>query len=360
MATVQSLADRLRSELGDTGRSFVETITLDGTSARIELRHAPLQGSTLTVTLDGDDVSDASTIEEHTGVLTLPALPDPGSVLTVAGLHYRYFTDSEIESYISTAFTEHSSTSTTTYGSRYTYTNLPAAEEYPIVLLAASNALFTLATDAAFDIDILAPDGVTIPRSQRYRQLTEMMMARKDQYKELCTMLGVGMYRIEVTSLRRVTQRTNRYAPLYKPQEVDDPSRPQRVRIPAATYGSQDVSKVENYDIFLYQGDSHAFTVDFPFDLTGYQLLAQIRAYPGSEMALARFDIAVVNLVAGTVELSLTSGVTKQLPEKAVWDLQLTTDSDPDYQHTYIKGTIVTERQVSQLQSDPYAPGWRG
>lgn len=360
MATVQSLSSRLRSELGDVARSFVETVTLDGTTSRIELRHAPLQGATLIIELDGVNVSDESTIEEHTGVLTLPSIPDPGAVLKVSGMHFRYFTDAEIERYVSDAFLEHSANATTAYGSRINMASLPAVEEYPLVLLASTFALYTMATDSAFDIDISAPDGVMIPRSQRYRQLTEMMMQRKEQYRELCTLLGVGIYRIEVTQLRRISPRTNRYSPMYKPQEVDDPQPPQRVRVAIPNYGSSDVSPVQAYDLTIRQGDSHSFTVDFPFDITGYQMLAQIRLYAGQEVALAQWDIEVLDAVAGTVRLSLASGVTKQLPPKSVWDLQLTTESDADFQLTYLQGTLIVERQISTSSGDPYASGWRG
>lgn len=360
MATVQSLASRLRSELGDLGRSFVETVELDGSTARIELRHAPLDGANLVISLDGTDISDDCTIEEHTGVLTLPAVPDPGSVLTVAGTHYRYFTDVEINKYVETAFLEHSATSTTEYGARYTYSNLPAVEEYPVVLLASSMALFTLATDAAFDIDIMAPDGVTIPRSQRYRQLMEMVGQRKEQYREMCSLLGVGLYGIEVYTVRRITQRTNRYAPVYRAQEYDDSSRPRRLRIPIPTYGAAQKSTVQQYDIAFMQGDSYEFVVDFPFDITGYSFLAQIRQYAGGAIALAEWDITVVDAAAGTIRLSLSSQVTKKLPDVSVWDLQITVDDDPDFQKTWIKGTITAERQVSTVNSDPYAPGWRG
>lgn len=360
MATVQSLADRLRSELGDIGRSFVETSELDGSTKRIELRHAPLDGANLVISLDGTDISDDCTIEEHTGVLTLPAVPDPGSVLTVAGTHYRYFTNVEVAKYVEVAFLEHSSMSSTEYGAKYTYSNLPAVEEYPVVLLASSLALFTLATDAAFDIDIMAPDGVTIPRSQRYRQLMEMVQQRKEQYREMCNLLGIGLYGIQVFNLRRISQRTNRYSPVYRPQEVDDSSRPQRLRIPIPTYGAAQTSSVQQLDITITQGDSYSFVVDFPFDITGYEFLAQIRQYAGGPIALAQWDVEVVDAVNGQIRLSLGAQASKQLPDRSVWDLQLTVADDPDFQKTWVRGNLIAERQVSTVNSDPYAPGWRG
>ena len=41
-------------------------------------------------------------------------------------------------------------------------------------------------------------------------------------------MLGVGLDRIEVMTLRRVSRQTNRFVPLYDSREWDDNSRPRR------------------------------------------------------------------------------------------------------------------------------------
>ncbi len=360
MATQQVLSDRLRSELGDVGKSFVETIVSDGIATRHQLNYYPVNGSDLVIMVGAANVSSTTTIEESNGMLILDSAPNEGDVITVAGTYYRYFTDAEICNYVDTAFLQHSGTNTTAYGSKVTYTNLRSVEEYPIVLLASTMALFTLATDAAYDIDILAPDGVSIPRSERYRQLMEIIQSRKEQYRELCNLLGVGLYRIEVATLRRISNRTNRYVPVYKPQELDDSSRPQRLHVPIPNYMDQSMSNITTYDINLYRGDSFEVTIDFPFNLTGYELLSQIRAYSGALLVLATFDIEILNAAAGTVKLSLTSTQTSKLPSRARWDIQVTSTTDEEYQHTYLKGMVLTEDQVTNVNNDPYAPGWRG
>ena len=75
MATLTSLADRLRSELGDMGKSFVWQTTADGTTARFLMPYSPVDGVNLLVTLNGMDVSDAVTVEETTGYLTFDDVP---------------------------------------------------------------------------------------------------------------------------------------------------------------------------------------------------------------------------------------------------------------------------------------------
>lgn len=360
MATLQSLSDRLRLELGDQPRSFSETIIANGVDGRYQLSYYPLYGATLTVKVNGVNVSSSLTVEDFSGMLILNSVPANNAVIIASGTYYRYFTEAEIANYINIAFLQHSGTDTTTSGSKITLTNLPGVEEYPVILLASTLALYTLATDTAYDIDIMSPDGVNIPRSERYRQLTDLIAQRKEQYRELCSLLDIGLHRIEVATVRRIMQRTNRYAPTYLPQEVDDPSPPKRLQISIPTYMDKGQDAVLSHDFTLYQEDSYSFTVDFPFSLVGYNLLAQIRLYAGSPIIIETFNIVVTNSAAGTVTLSLTSNQTRKLPRKSQWDLQLTSSSDANYQKTYIKGVITRELQVTSTNNDPYASGWRG
>lgn len=309
------------------GKTFVDTFSGDGTTKTFSLNYYPVNGTGLVVKVGSTDVSGTATIEEHTGKLTLASAPANNAVITVAGTYYRYFTDAEIQNYINIAFAQHANTQTNAYGSRITLANLPSVEEYPVVVLACSLALFTLATDSSYDIDIQAPDGVNIPRSERYRQLMDMVQIRKEQYRELCVLLNIGLYRIEVATLRRISQRTNRYVPVYKPQEVDEGSRPQRVRVPMPNYMDQTPDTVPAYDLLLYRGDSFEVDLDFPFSLADYSFLSQIRAFSGSQLVLATFDITVKDLQAGTVTLSLSSDQTTELPSRAKWDIQVVKQS---------------------------------
>jgi len=161
VATLASLSNVLRAELGDTARSFVDTFTGDGITTRYQLNQAPVQGATLVIKVTAGstttDVSSTTIVEEGTGVITLAVAPANNSIVTVVGTAFRYFTDSEICYYINTAFAEHARTSTDSNGSLVTMSTLPVVEEYPLVILASTLALYALATDASFDIDIISP-----------------------------------------------------------------------------------------------------------------------------------------------------------------------------------------------------------
>ena len=254
----------VRSEIGDSSKSFVMQFIADGTTNRFGLHYSPVDAASLYVRFDEFNVSNDVSVEEATGVLVTDVIPPDGTEVTVAGNYFRYFTTAEINRFVENAVLQHSNNRTDSLGRIQTLETLPPVEVYPVSLLASTLALYTLATDASFDINIFAPDGVTIPRSERYRQLMDMVQARKDQYRELCVLLGIGMYRIEVFTFRRISKKTNHYVPVYRPQEVDDYSYPERVELTRPTYGDQPSEHpYDSVELTAYQ--DVAFTYSIPF-----------------------------------------------------------------------------------------------
>ena len=351
MANLTSLAERLRSELGDTGKSFVHQFTTDGTTNRFLLPYSPVDAINMIITIDGTDISTTVDVEETTGYMTFDEVPETGAVVVAAGTYFKYFTVTEIEQFVCTAFDQHTANHADTYGRAVLLDTLPGLEEYPVVIYASTLALYTLATDASFDIDITAPDGVQIPRSERYRQLMQMIEVRKEQYKELCSMLGIGLFRIDVFSLRRISKTTNRYVPIYLPLEVNDRSMPQRVVLPIPSYGSAIApSAVPTKDLMMYEGDVFVAILDFPdaFDVTEYTWESSISNQIGSAVSIVDFTIENITGTTDQLQISLTSEQTNLLPEKSYWDIQGTLIADTSQVQTYMRGTIITTRQVTQ------------
>jgi hypothetical protein len=64
VATVTSMAERLRYELGDIGRSFVYQFVADGITNRFLIPYSPLDGANLVINQEGDDVSSTVEVEE--------------------------------------------------------------------------------------------------------------------------------------------------------------------------------------------------------------------------------------------------------------------------------------------------------
>lgn len=348
MATMASLIDRVRVELGDLGKSFVTQFVADGTTNRFKLHYAPLDGPGVMVYKNGADVSDLATIEESTGVLIMDTVPEDGDEITVSGNYYRYFTSAEMTTIVNDAFVQHTSHATDPVGRKITLENLPVIEEYPLSIYAVTIALYTLATDSAFDIDVQAPDGVTIPRTERYRQLMEMVQTRKEQYRELCTHLGIGMYKIDIFSLRRISKMTNRYVPVYKPQEVDDRSYPQRVDLPTPVYGDYETPwPTQSVELTAYQG--RPFTADVSFEApTGATLVAKLLNQRGSVVFVREFttdfteDPDNEGQYSGTI--SLTGDETLRLANRTWWSIQVVEDGDTAIEAEIKGGNFFTVR----------------
>jgi hypothetical protein len=353
VATISSLADRLRSEIGDIGKSFVYQTTADGTTNRFLVPYSPIDGLNLIVTVDGSDVSSTVDVEEQTGYIIFDDTPAAGDVIVVAGNYYRYFTNTETQQYVSTAFQQHTAYHTDAYGRDVSLQNLPALEEYPVVLYASTLALYTLATDASFDIDIQAPDGVMIPRSERYRQLMQMIEVRKQQYKEICSQLGIGLYKIDVFSFRRISKTTNRYVPVYRPMEIDDMSTPNRIRIPIPTYGDTDppVTTILQ-DLYVYEGDAYEWKILLDIEITDYEAVSEIRILPGASQLITTFTITKPDVGDAdgeglrTLTLSLTTEQTRLLPGTSYYDVQMT--NLDGITKTYVSGKIFKTAEVTQ------------
>ena len=356
MATLSSLAERVRVELGDIAKSFVEQFMADGTTNRFRLHYAPLDGEGIVVLKDGVDISDSCSVEESTGVMVIDELPADGESLLVNGIYYRYFTAQEMYQIVETAVLQHSSSRTDTMGRRITIDTLPVLEEHPVVIYATSLALYTLATDASFDINIFAPDGVTIPRSERYRQLMEMVEARKQQYKELCTLLGIGMYSIEVFTVRKISKRTNRYVPVYKPQEVDDRSYPQRVDAPIPTYGDKPIAWPTTGDeLVAYQGRSFSASIDFTeADLADTpaepEFVCRLLRQRGSNQVAQNFTLVVVDNEDGTftATISLSKDQTLRLARRTYWSIAVVDDT-AEFDFYEIKGGNFFTEKASEV-----------
>ena len=350
MALLADLLSRVRLELGDQQKQFTFTATGDGVTKDFYLNAKPVELANLYVTVNNVAVAYPAgyTLEGSLGALHFVTAPAASEAIKVTGTANRYFLDSELEEFIDTAVLQHTDNRTDQFGTKVNMASLPPVEEYPLAILASIEGLWALATDAAFDINITAPDGVVIPRSQRYQQLTGIIAQRMEQYKQLCSALNIGLWRLEMGTLRRISRTTNKLVPIYLAQEIDDSRKPERIyitndlkgRVPLPSYAG-------TYDIILYQGDNWSGTFDFPFDVTNLTFKAQVRTYPNSPAIYATFTITKTNAVNGTILLTLPSSATKYMPARAFWDLQATMASNPDFEQTYVRGQIFTQQQVT-------------
>jgi hypothetical protein len=352
MAVLSDLISKVRVELNDQSRQFTKVFTGDGVTKDFTTGYKPMDTTTLMVVNDTTTLTNPTTytVEPIYGVIHTATAPAVNKLLTVTGNVYRYFTDDQLTYYVNTAILQHTNNRTDSFNRAITIDTLPEIESYPVVLLAAIEALWALATDAAFDINIQAPDGVSIPRSQRFSQLSSIIESRKEQYRNLCSALNIGVWRIEMGTLRRVSRTTNKLVPIYVAQEIDDSTSPERVYMQNDLNGRTVIaSTVPIYDITMMQGDDYSVILDFPdsLDFTTLTFKAQIRTYPGSPTLWATFTIAIYDSGLKKLKLSLPGTTTANLPVRCFWDIQATSSVDSSVT-TYLRGQVFTSRQVTQ------------
>lgn len=345
MATVQGLLARVRLELSDARTPFTADVHGDGVTTRFELPHSPVEPETLNVAVyDENDVGRSVSSAEYSvdgpnGAIVLTTPLPTGHTLVIAGVSSKYFSDTELALFLDTAFRQH------THNTGRTMATLPAVEDYLVVLLTTIEVLYALLNDAAFDIDVSTPEGVGIPRSQRFRQLQEMIELRKQQYQELASALNVGISRIEVMTLRRTSRTTGRLVPVFKPQELEDRQPAERVFVPIDSHGAPtivDPTPVQNIDMFEY--GFFSLDIDDLGDLTGWKIDARLRRYEDSS-SLREMTVAVRDVAAGHITLELTPRQTAHLPARLYWDLRLTNRETREVR-TLVKGNATVVQQV--------------
>lgn len=352
MALLSDLVSRVRLEIGDQASQFSYAATGDGTTKAFPIGKYPVDPATLYITVNGTAQATPAnyTLEANLGIIHFVIAPALNATIAVSGQNYRYFTDEDITTFVCDAVTQHTYNRVDSYGSQVTINSIPPVEEYPVAVLASIEALWALATDSAFDINITAPDGVVIPRAQRYQQLSNIIQQRWEQYRLLCSQLNVGLWRIEMGTLIRTSRTTNKFVPIYMGQEIDDARKPERVYIHNDLTGRNPFpTYAQIQDLILYQGNSFQEEFTFPFDTTGLTWESQIRSYPNSPSLYATFTITKVSTssTASTIRISLTVEQTSYLPQRAFWDLVATSATDPNYAMTYIRGQVFTTTGVT-------------
>lgn len=344
MATLTDIASRVRLEIADQPTAFRSTRLGDGETTRFELPHAPVSPvdfvAYLAPAAGGVSTTPTYTLDAAEGIIVLAAPPAADQVLVTEGTAFKHFSEAEIALFVQTAVTQHLHNR-----EGISLANLPPVEEYPVALLASIEALYALLNDAAYDIDVSTPEGVGIPRSQRFRQLQEMIELRKEQYAQLCAALNVGLNRIEVFNLRRVSRTTGRLVPVYIPQELEDRQPPTRVFPPKDTLGAPAIpDPTPVLDLVIYEYGYFSLELTDLGDLTGWKIDARIRRYEDSS-SLREFTVNVINLLTGHIELELNPRQTGHLRPRQYWDLRLTNRETREVR-TLRKGQVTVIQQV--------------
>jgi hypothetical protein len=284
-------------------------------------------------------------IDVPAGQVVFDEPPNAGAIYRIEGRKFRYFTDAEYMRFMQTAAAQMGHNRVNSAGGPWTINDLEAVEEYPLAILTTVQALWALATDASFDIDILAPDGVNIPRSERFRQLMEMIGARQTQYDEMAAALNIGISRLETYTVRRVAKMTNRLVPVYLSREFDDWSKPKRVILEQNLLGTTAVATiVGKYDIDLYSGYPWYTVIDLGCDIT-------------KEVEVEVFDVNILNPFSG--EFSDQFGMDNAFTTEFTTEFQATPERERFRTVKERRVAWTPEAVVRKNRGAPYGPPLR-
>lgn len=249
MATEEEIISRVRLELGDQMEPFRQTYRGTGSMDEFDLPTERISTTGLKVfTTDPATLANTTlalnldfTLDADHGIVRLDTPLARDWLLTVEGSAFGLFTDEELKEFVHEAVLQHTFGATETIRYRdargfiayersaQTLENLPEVENLLVAILAAVEALWALSTDASTDIDITTSEGTHVPRSQRFAQLRMQIDVLTEKYRDLCSLLNVGLYRIEMSNLRRVSRTNNRLVPIYVEREYDDHGTPVRI-----------------------------------------------------------------------------------------------------------------------------------
>lgn len=351
MATLEQLMARTRLELADLKEPFYETFTASGQGSRFDLKVENVETFFLYPEGNPAGVLTAGTdyvLESNRGIVTFTNPPVAGSRFVAEGDSAKFFTDAELEVFVREAFDLH----TRNRNPSISMNALPTTEVLLVAILAQIEAIWVLKSSAAYDVNIHAPEGMFIPRGQRFQQLNMLLQEAEQRYKELSQALGVGLYAIEMFTLRRVSRLTGRYVPVYIDREVDDTRPPQRV---FPTVGNQFAelpdSSVARHDLQVFQGRPfrEVFTIvenDLNLDLAAmpdFTINLYRTPYQSSRWRdlLPQFSVEVVP-ANGQVIATMSAADTAKLESTGayVWNLIWNT---PDDDIPLLQGRVLVE-----------------
>jgi len=184
----------------DLGRPNIDTTTL-------WVRNQPQMGSQETVTY---------TVDARNGILRISDDLQATDTLMVEGYYYEWLTPSDLSFYADMAI------NLNTHNLRTPLENMAPAVVDVIGIHTLVQALWGLMSEYSRDIDVITSESVHIMASQRYRMVSSLLQYWTEEYNTRAKALNIGLERLEVVTLRRVSRTTNRLVPIYKPREVGD------------------------------------------------------------------------------------------------------------------------------------------
>ncbi len=155
-------------------------------------------------------------LDARNGILRFNQTPSAGANILVEGYYYEWVLPSDLEFYAIRAIEQH------VYNLELPLESMSAIVIDTIGMSCVVESLWGLLTEYSRDIDITTSESVHIPASQRFRMVQSLLEYWSKAYERQAKALNIGLERIEIMNLRRVSRSTNRYVPIYKSKELGE------------------------------------------------------------------------------------------------------------------------------------------
>lgn len=222
--------------LGDMGTPHTQTVVADGATSMFDMSLAPIEPRSVVVVTSTDGINWSAPLTQGTdynvdsfnGRLLFPTSPPSGTIIAASMIGYQDWTDTDLLDFIQIAFLQH-----TYHRDPHVYLDavpgavpptqvLPPVEENLVAILAVVESYWALATAKSQNFTIDTGDGTVIPLPQQYDHILGHISQLMDRYERQARMLNVGMYAIEMLTLRRVSRITGCLVPVYRDQELEE------------------------------------------------------------------------------------------------------------------------------------------
>jgi hypothetical protein len=230
MATFVDVVNIARNYLRDFPKFF--QVSFDALGRTYQLGHTNVDADSLWVASYIPNTPSASvtaiaatgyTLDSRNGIMRLNNPPTSSSKIMVEGYYYEWVTPDDLAFYAKKAVEKHLDPV------GFDLTEVSDAVINAIGISAICESLWALMTEYSRDIDVITSESVHIPASQRFRMVQALLAQWEEEYKRHATALNIGIDRMEVFSLRRISRTTGYLVPLYKAREIGEYSPVERL-----------------------------------------------------------------------------------------------------------------------------------
>jgi hypothetical protein len=148
--------------------------------------------------------------------LRLGSTPAANTKLMIEGYYYEWVSPADLDFYAKQSINQH------VFSLDIPLENMAQVIIETIGMGTIVEVLMGLLSEFSRDIDVMTSESVHIPASQRFRMVQSLLTYWSQQYDKQARALNIGVDRIEIFNLRRVSRTTNRYVPIYKHKELGD------------------------------------------------------------------------------------------------------------------------------------------